>query len=635
MVDYLALTYGLSVPMVVGVFIFAMACGYYKRKQIADTESFITARKSVGYLYIAWSFYAGAVGAWVIASPASYAAYAGMLGLVFYSLASGLPFIMIAFAGEKIRTKVPHVLSLTDYMGWRFGFVAKTFVVAIILFNMSIALLAEYSTIGSIFKSFVGSVPYPMIILIGILTSAYTAYGGLLVSIYTDQVQGVSSLIFFGMLAIYMAATFRPDSLPTPMPCSPNDMYCISGTPKCSQFDEYSAANPDAPYPCPISGYSSIFVMPASLFAATVFSEAMWQRVWASKDKRALHKGAIIGAIAVILIVFFAGFCGLLAAWAGLLTADTDGNLYLFQVLAGGQIPAIPTVANWIGAICVVCASVMSEGAVDSIQNGMAAAITSYITPLYKKWSLNMTRILVLGLNIVLMIVAIALNGCFSGACGDPGFLKVSVLQLFLIANMLACCVVLAVLAGIFDSLQSTFGGGSFLFASLFPILCVSIYGVNYYNKTFPEGFDDIYTGKVYRAQNFNDGMFYTWIGNGYAWQFFLVPLCVSLGSILLCIGVNFGLKKLNRKQLSVAGFVAPATHPDLYSADVVAGLTHPGDSNGDVKMPSFNGSDDKGVEAQNGVDGSKEGSPVASPAAGVVLDDDAAAAAEGKQALI
>jgi SSS family solute:Na+ symporter len=602
MVDYLALCYGLSVPMVVAVFIFAMSCGYYKRKQIADTESFITARKSVGYLYIAWSFYAGAVGAWVIASPASYASYAGMLGLVFYSLASGLPFIMIAYAGEKIRTKVPHVLSLTDYMGWRFGFVAKTFVVLIILFNMSIALLAEYSTIGSIFKAFVGSVPYPMIILIGVLTSVYTAYGGLLVSIYTDQVQGVSSLIFFIMLAIYMAATFRPESLPTPMPCGP-ETFCISGTPTCSEFDAYNAANPETPVPCPVTGYSSIFVMPASLFAATVFSEAMWQRAWASKDKQALHKGAIIGAIAVIIVVFFAGLCGLLAAWAGLITYDTNGNLYLFQVLAGGKMPAIPTVANWIGAICVVCASVMSEGAVDSMQNGMAAALTSYITPLYKKWNLNMTRLLVLVLNVILMSVAIALNGCFNGSCGDPSFLGVSVLQLFLIANMLACCVVLPVLAGLFDNLHNKFGAFSFLFSAMFPILCVSIYGVNYYYSTYPNDYTDAYINKTYRAGNFNDGMFYTWIGNNYAWQFFLVPLCVSLGSILLCIGINLIWQKMNKKQLSVRGFTAPATHPDQFSADVVAGLAHPGDEV--VKKPSFDGSDGKEDIDVNGKDAS------------------------------
>jgi hypothetical protein len=57
---------------------------------------------------IAWSFFAGALGAWVIASPPAYTGSgfgygAGALGLVFYSLSSGLPVIMIAFAGEAIR----------------------------------------------------------------------------------------------------------------------------------------------------------------------------------------------------------------------------------------------------------------------------------------------------------------------------------------------------------------------------------------------------------------------------------------------------------------------------------------------------------------------------------------------------
>lgn len=201
----------------------------------------------VGYFRIAWSFYAGAMGAWVLSSPASYATIGGMLGLVMYSLAAGLPFIMIAFAGNKIQANLPHVLSLTDYVGWRFGLFAKTLVVIIALFNMSIAMLAEYVTIGSIFSDFVGSVSYPMVIVIGLLALAYTTYGGLLVSIYTDTVQGVSSVLLFLIIAIYMTATFRPASLPLPMPCSPDDMWCISGTPNCDKFE---AAGID----CPVTG---------------------------------------------------------------------------------------------------------------------------------------------------------------------------------------------------------------------------------------------------------------------------------------------------------------------------------------------------------------------------------------------
>jgi hypothetical protein len=39
---------------------------------------------------------------------------------------------------SRLQRKVPHVLSLTDFMGWRYGYVAKTYVVLLCLFNMSI-----------------------------------------------------------------------------------------------------------------------------------------------------------------------------------------------------------------------------------------------------------------------------------------------------------------------------------------------------------------------------------------------------------------------------------------------------------------------------------------------------------------
>lgn len=62
----------------------------------------------MGAVRIGWSFFAGALGAWVISGPPSYTASgygygAGAIGLVFYSLSSGLPVIMVAFAGELIR----------------------------------------------------------------------------------------------------------------------------------------------------------------------------------------------------------------------------------------------------------------------------------------------------------------------------------------------------------------------------------------------------------------------------------------------------------------------------------------------------------------------------------------------------
>lgn len=591
---YLAMCYTFSVLFAVALAAYAFVKGYQLRSKIPDTEAFITARGQVHWFRIAWSFYAGAVGAWVLTSPAGYASFAGLLGLIFYAVAAGTPFIMIAYAGDSIRSKLPHVLSLTDFAGWRYGELPKLCVVLVILFNMSIALLAEYYTIGIIFKYFVRSVPYAMVIVVGILTLAYTAYGGLLVSIFTDTIQGIASVIFFVILGIYMAATFRPGDLPQnqcdeiqtnnstnmlycydALPCKPygpDGFYpCISGTPQCSAWDYLgnSAA-------CPTSGYSAILVMPLSLFAATVFSEAVWQKAWASADRRTLKIGAWVGCAGVVVIVFFAGLTGLLTAWAEnpsltygdptevtlsdgtTVVADQMANydLYLFQVLYKGKYPdtqngkfgyydkdanvLYPTIQNWIGVILVVLAVVMNEGAVDSIQNGMTAAITSYFQPLIKQWNLWWTRALVVILNAVLVGI---------GAWLSLGNVSVSVIQLFLITNLLSVCFFIPVLAGLSTRLRRYIGGGTFLFAGLFSIFCLCVYGVNYYydNYTidvYTDGkYTDLYTGKVYTIGSFSSAMYYTWIGNNYGWQFFLVPACVSLGCLILC-GFMFFLMK-------------------------------------------------------------------------------------------
>ena len=606
---YLALAYTFSVLVAVGLAVYAFVKGYMLRSKIGDTEAFITARGQVQWFRIGWSFYAGAVGAWVLTSPAGYASYAGMMGLVFYALAAGSPFLMIAYAGDSIRNQLPHVMSLTDFSGWRYGELPKACVVLVVLFNMSIALLAEYFTIGKIFKYFVKSAPYPMVIVVGILTLAYTAYGGLLVSIFTDTIQGIASVLFFFILAIYMAATFRPGELPQnqcdeiavpgqnstmlycydALPCKPYDAFnyypCISGTPQCSAFAELGNADG-----CPIAGYSSILTMPLSLFAATVFSEAMWQRAWASQDKRNLRIGAWVGCAGVIIMVFFAGLTGLLTAWAEnpslTYAAPTEVNyngvtvnasqeaepdLYLFQVLYKGKYPdiqggefayvkqldepdfsgnlfkAYPSIQNWIGVILVVLAVVMNEGAVDSIQNGMTAAVTSYFEPIIKQWNLWWTRGVVVVLNAALVGI---------GAWLALDNVQVSVIQLFLITNQLSICFFVPVLVGLSHRLHRYLGGGSFLFSGLFSVFCLSLYGVNYFYNTCPprglslvnpdeavdgecsrppSGYIDNFTGKQYNSGSFASAMYYTWIGNGYAWDFFLVPACVSVGSLILC----------------------------------------------------------------------------------------------------
>ena len=59
---------------------------------------------------IAWSFYAGAVGSWVVTGPPSYSVWAGLLGLIMYAISAGIPIVIIAQLGHRITGNLPEAL---------------------------------------------------------------------------------------------------------------------------------------------------------------------------------------------------------------------------------------------------------------------------------------------------------------------------------------------------------------------------------------------------------------------------------------------------------------------------------------------------------------------------------------------
>ncbi|WIA37348.1 hypothetical protein OEZ86_014277 [Tetradesmus obliquus] len=437
-----------------------------------STEDFITARGTQNIWRIGWSFYAGAVGAWVIVAPSQYASFSGIVGLVVYAIASGLPILLIALFGSFMK-QMPHVLSLSDFIGWRFGPIAKTIVFLIAMFNMAIALLAEYTTIGSIFSDYVGSVSFGIIIVIGVLTLAYTAYGGLAVSIATDMVQGIASVVLAIVLAIFVAVTYRQQPIPSPLPegMGPN-----------------------------FFGYIAIFTLTVSLISSTMFSEAVWQRVWASATPRALYGGAAVGFVSITLIVFLSGFGGWLAFVWGYASfeAGTNPNTYLMQLLnrAPADVPA--RVNSWVGVFVVLLAIVMNEGAVDSLQNGLAASISSHFL---KNLPLKWTRVAVIVLNVPLVII------------GTRGF---PVLSLFLVGNLLTCCAIIPLVSGLIPRLRSFITETAFVLGVTGGIFGVTASGV--YVSWIP--------GDV--AGSFAAGANWGWYGNNYDWQPFVAALVCS-----------------------------------------------------------------------------------------------------------
>lgn len=512
----MAISYGLGVPMVAGFFVYAIVMSYLNRRRTTTVEEFITARRRMSAWRISWAFYASAMGSWVVTSPPSYTPFAGVVGLVFYSISSGAPLLVIAYVGEYVVRALPNVLSLTDYAGWRYGLIGRLWVAAIMCLNMGFSLLSEYTTQGALYGHFLGTSPAIMIVIVGVLTMAYTSFGGLAVSIITDQVQGGTSAVLLIFIAIYLAIKFR-FPLPHPMPCDPNDEmgFCISGT--------------------NATGWGAIFSMPASLTMSTICSEAFWQRVWAAQDARAVRIGAWFGFISVMLGVTVTGLGGWLAAWAGQIGPDTDGNLYLFAAFPGA-IDENGRMRSWIGVIVLVCAIVMSMSLVDSVQNGLTACISSTF---FKDRPLWVTRLIVVFCNVPVMVIA------------TKGY---TILELFLIANLICATTAVPLVMGLLPFLRRWFGGAGLIFSTLVAIMSTSVYGVSHN-----------WNDDLSRSENISKGMRYAWMENNYSWQIFLICICSSIGAALLWSSWIFAIYCITGKRFAVPGFASHASHPELF----------------------------------------------------------------------
>lgn len=320
-----------------------------RRHYSTDIDTFLTARRSQPLLRVAWSFFASSIGAWAIFLPASYPAFGGWISIITYAVSTGLPLLLISEFGRKILKRAPDVLSLNDFAHRMYGRPVQLFVIILSLVNMSVALISEYTAIGDLFEHYVGGPSRVYIILlIGLVTAIYTAKGGLLVSLLTDQLQAGLVLFLILIASTYLAVNFRE--------------------PLHRPFPERLGVN--------YSGLSSIFSLPISLLSSACYQESFWQRVWSAEDKRSLRYGAALGFALTTVVIAFFGTVGWLGLLAELPPLDDHNNLAFF-VPFSDEATGSHLSSMVIRVMLVVLATTMNESAVDSLQNAIVSTLSS------------------------------------------------------------------------------------------------------------------------------------------------------------------------------------------------------------------------------------------------------------------
>lgn len=370
--------------------------GLRARLAEGDLDDYVTARNSQGARALGLSFLASGMGGWILFAPPEIGALVGPLALAGYALGAALPFIVFAFCGPAIRRRLPRGRSIGEFAESCYGTGVRRYVSAISVLYMLCFVTAELTAIGAI-TSLLSGVNGDLVILgVAVTTLLYTAWGGLRASIVTDQWQ---SFLLIGLLAIV-------------------GFVAIDRVPDVS-----AAALPDVPASSALGVALTLII---AVTAANLFHQGYWQRLWSARDTDALSRGALIGGVITIAVVAVVGGLGIVAAVSGIELGQPP--IPFFALLADA--PA------WLGLAALILAITLVASSVDTLQNGLASLAVS------EKTGLSLTRARWITVILMIPVVLVALQG-------------ISVLRLFLIADLLCATAVIPVLLGLWGRMTT------------------------------------------------------------------------------------------------------------------------------------------------------------------------------------
>jgi SSS family solute:Na+ symporter len=365
-----------------------------RRLGAGERDRYLSARGTHGSRTLAVSFFASALGTWILLVPPQVGTAAGALGIGGYAVGQAAAVAILAWLGPRVAAEAPSATTLLGFVRERFGRLLQAYAGAVSVLYMFVFLTVELTAIGLVLSLLAGIEPLIPIIAVAVATAAYTAYGGLPASIATDRLQG---WLILGLVAAAAAAVAV----------------------RLGNVGELAAAG--GLWTVTRAGAEGGATLIIAVVAANLFHMGYWQRVWAARDRTSLIRGALAGGLLIVPVLVLTGAAGALAAGAGL--AD-DPSVAFFALLPG--LPAFALAAVAILAVSLVASTV------DTLQNALTALVAADVAG--GRLRLGSARVVTVALTIP--AAAIALAG-------------LSVLRLFLIADLLAATLVVPVFLGL------------------------------------------------------------------------------------------------------------------------------------------------------------------------------------------
>ncbi len=405
------------VTLVVACAIFlVLGLTYAWRRRRQSVEDYTVSRNhaptNVGIATLVASMF----GTWVLLSPGESGANFGIISLVGYALGmAGIP-VMFMFVGPRIRQLMPNGHSVTEYVRHRYGLVPFVAIFVVIIFVIGIFITAEMTAITAAVSILTGSPALVTAVAVGIVVIAYTAYGGLRVSIYTDRIQ-FWVLIPVLILLLVVAAVLVGNA---------------GAWKAASAAGALSVSNPGS--------YFFAIVLIIGIIASNAFHPGMWQRVYTVENQRTLNR-SLWGATAIAIpLTFLMGMAGIAAVGHGSVAPfqypEVAAALF---ALAGDVFPL------WMHFLMLICALMLAMSTLDTLMNGLASGIAVDMAGV----GLQRGTLMALARAITVIVAIPAIIVASQGH---------SVLYVFLIADLLGAAIAVPMLVGLYSTRMPGWG---------------------------------------------------------------------------------------------------------------------------------------------------------------------------------
>ena len=386
------------------------AIGIVYSKGKLSINSYLNADRSIGKKSLTASLVASCFGVWILIGPSEAATWGGLGAIIGYGLGQALPFLAFITIGKRMRKIMPNGNTLTQFVLIRFGKAMFRLVLLLTIMYMFVYFAAEVTAIAKVVNLISGFPLWQTSLIIIITTLAYTLYGGLRASIFTDKIQFIIIMI---LLIFAINHIFN----------SGNNNFSMD------LINEKADILMSGKY---FYGYTAGLTFFIAVFATNLFDQGVWQRVFAAKNSEDLSKGFMSAFFIVIPFMLILGFFGILAVSVDK-AADPSTLFFSLLLEPFSGINSLLTISILILVLALVISSV------DTLINAISSTIiiegNKFVSLKDKNSYLSLSRYLICALSVIIFLIA------------SKGY---SVLFMFLFADLLCCAAVFPIFYGMF-----------------------------------------------------------------------------------------------------------------------------------------------------------------------------------------